>query len=95
MTSLDPFPPIGLWTDTTQTVGARPLDVRPHLVSKAPTGELVTQLDGHRQLLARVEVLEFRVTRMEAYLRDRTWWGRWQQVRALISRLWTWIRGHH
>lgn len=82
MASPDLFPPVGLWTETTQDLGIRPVESRSHLVSKAPSGEPLSQAQEREQLLARVRALELRVTRLEDYIRERTWRARWNRFRA-------------
>lgn len=91
MGSPDLFPPLGLWTETTQSVGLRPLESRSHLVSKAPTGEPLTQVEERKQLLARIDALERRVTRLEDYLRERTWRARWLRFKVWWLKLPAWM----
>jgi hypothetical protein len=80
------FPPVGLYTDTTQTLGVRQLEARSHLVSKAPTGEPLTLVQEREQLLQRVRALELRCTRLEDYLRDHTLRGRWRRAMLTLNR---------
>lgn len=91
MSSPDLFPPVGLWTETTHNLGVRSLEPRSHLVSKAPTGEPLTQLQEREQLVARVRALELRVTRLEDYIRDHTWRARWMRVKVWWLNLPAWM----